>query len=308
MDIELLREFVVFSRYLNFSKAAGKLNMAQPTLSSHIASMERELGFDLVQRDKRIRLTPAGKRYCADIERLLSNYDETLSSCRKVAKQKAGSLVFEKPIHQGGIDREFDLLLLIFQERNPSIAVSKQATPDHSIKEILESGRADVAFVFNDAIELFDDDFAAKVVRLAAPNRKRGPYYLWIHESHPLAAKQVIRLDELGTCRFLIPSSIRYQSLENLAQVGSGITGAPVSCSYWPGSYEECIVNIKPDEAMIVNDEERREVAYGLVKNRIYVPLDGMEELVKPSFIYLKSNENSALETVANFLAEEAKG
>ena len=307
MEIELMREFVVFARYLNFSKAAGKLNLAQPTLSSHVQSMERELGFDLVQRGKRLRLTPAGKRFCAEAERLVASYDETVASCRGIAKEKAGSLVFEKPIHQGGIDREFDMLLLMFQEKNPSVAVSKQATPEHPVREILEMGLADVAFLFNDAVELFDDDFAGKVERLPVPDRKRGPFYLWLHKSHPLAEKQVVPLEELGKCRFLIPSSIRYQSLENLARIGSGITGAPVSCSYWPGSYEECIVNVRPDEAMIVNADDMREAAYSLVKDRIYVPLEGMEELVKPCFVYLKSNDNPALEDFAAFLAEEAE-
>jgi len=303
METELMREFVVFSRYLNFSKAARKLNLAQPTLSSHVQSMERELGFELVQRSKRIRLTPAGKRFCADAERLLSAYDETLELCRGIAKEKAGSLVFEKPIHQGGVDREFDMLLLMFQDRNPSIAVSKQATPEHPVREILEKGIADVAFLFNDTIELFDDDFADKVERLGVPDRQRGPFYLWAHDSHPLAQRSSVPLEELGRCRFLIPSSIRYQSLENLARIGAGITGAPVSCSYWPGSYEECIVNIRPDEVMIVNESDMHDAAYSLLENRVYVPLEGMEELLKPCFIYLKANDNPALDAFASFLA-----
>lgn len=303
MDVELMREFIVFSRYLNFSKAANKLNLAQPTLSSHVQSMERELGFDLVQRGKRIRLTPAGKRFCADAERLLSSYNETLVACRDIAKEKAGSLVFEKPIHQGGVDREFDTLLLMFQDRNPSVAISKQATPEYPVREILETGIADVAFLFSDTIELFDDDFANEVVRLPVPDRRRGPFYLWLHETHPLAKKKAVPLEELGGCRFLIPSSIRYQCLENLAQVGSGLTGAPVSCSYWPGSYEECIMNIRPDEAMIVNADDMRDAAYSLVDNRVYVTLEGMENLLRPCFVYSKSNDNPALSIFADFIA-----
>ncbi len=304
MDIELLREFVVFSRYLNFSKAAGRLNLAQPTLSSHVASMERELGFDLVVRRRKIQLTPAGKRLCADAERMLASYDETLSACRGIAKQKAGSLVFERPIHQGGIDREFDTLLLKFKSRYPAISIDRQASTDRPVEEILQKGTADVTFLFNDSIELFDNDFADDVVRLPVPDRKRGPYYLWLHRTHPLARRKSVRLDELGACRFLIRSSIRYQSLEDLAHVGSRITGAPVTCTYWPGSYEECIVNIKPDEAMIVNEDDRRDVAYDLVEDRMYVRLEGMEELVKPVFVYLRSNENPALAAFASFIGQ----
>lgn len=302
VDIELMREFVVFSRYLNFSKAAGQLNMAQPTLSSHVASMERELGFDLVHRGKRLRLTPAGKRFCAEAERMVADYDETLANCRTLAAQKAGSITFERPIRQGGIDREFDYLLLLFQEKYPAITVRKQTTTDLSLRDILESGTADAAFVFNDKIELFGDDFAEDTICLTAPDRERGPYYLWLDEADPLAQKPEIRVDEFDGCRFLIPSSIRYQSLENLARVGGGMTNQEISCTYWPGSYEECILNIRPNETMIVNDDDRKNPAYSLVKGRIYVPLVGLEEMIRPSFVFLRANDNPALETFCEFV------
>ena len=307
MDIELMREFVVFSRYLNFSKAAGKLNLAQPTLSSHVASMEKELGFELVHRGKRLRLTPSGKRFCADAERLVADYNATIASCRDLASQKAGSITFERPIKQGGIDRDFDYLLLLFQERYPAIALHKQTSPDLSLRDILETGAADAAFVFNDTIELFGGEFAADAICLAAPNRERGMYYLWLDSSHPLAQQDEVRTDQLGRCKFLIPSSIRYQSLENLAQVGGGITNQNITCSYWPGSYEECILNIRPDETMIVNDDDLKNPAYALVANRVHVPLTGLEELIKPSFVYLKSNDNPALEIFAEFIRTIAK-
>ena len=302
MDIELMREFVVFSRYLNFSKAAGKLNLAQPTLSSHVASMEKELGFELVHRGKRLRLTPAGKRFCADAERLVSDYNATIATCRDIAKQKTGAITFERPIKQGGIDREFDYLLLLFQEQNPAIAVRKQTTPDLSLRDILDTGAADAAFVFNDSIELFDDKLAETSECLPVPDRERGPYFLWVDQSHPLAEKSEVHVGELNGCRFLIPSSIRYQSLENLAQVGAGMTNQDISCAYWPGSYEECILNIRPGETMIVSDDDRKNPAYSLVPNRVYLPLIDIEDLIKPSFVFLKSNDNPALEAFVEFV------
>ena len=36
MDIELLKEFLILARCLNFSKAADSLYMSQPVLSRHI--------------------------------------------------------------------------------------------------------------------------------------------------------------------------------------------------------------------------------------------------------------------------------
>lgn len=44
MDLSYLREFITFSEYMNVSEAARRIHMAQPTLSHHIASVEKEVG------------------------------------------------------------------------------------------------------------------------------------------------------------------------------------------------------------------------------------------------------------------------
>ena len=50
MDINRLREFVQFSRSMNFTTAARDLHMSQPALSKHVQDMEAELRVRLVQR------------------------------------------------------------------------------------------------------------------------------------------------------------------------------------------------------------------------------------------------------------------
>ena len=305
METRILREFVAFSRYLNFSKAARQLDMAQPTLSNHIAGLERELGFTLVQRGKSLRLTPAGKRFCASVERLLGALDDEIASCQDIARRRGGKLVFERPIHQGGMDREFQMILLTFQEAHPEIAVRKQVSHDLSIREALEQGAIDVAFLFNDTGDLFGTEFMERALFLPAPQRERGPYYLWVDASSPVARRDTVTPRDLDGCKFLIPSGIRYQSLENLAKVSSETYGTNVICSYWPGSYEECIMNIRPDEMMIVTKDDLSEPAYSLVGNRTLVQLEGLEELIKPSFVYLVDNDNPALETFIAFVEDE---
>lgn len=60
MQIETLEEYVVLAKHLNFSKAAIELSMTQSTLSKHIAALEREVGFPVVERSGSVRLTQAG--------------------------------------------------------------------------------------------------------------------------------------------------------------------------------------------------------------------------------------------------------
>lgn len=86
MKLETLREFVVFAKLQNFSKAARELHLSQPAMSMHIAGLEKELGFQLVDRRHGITLTPAGQRFLAGIQAALSAYDEALGDCRDLVR------------------------------------------------------------------------------------------------------------------------------------------------------------------------------------------------------------------------------
>lgn len=301
MDTNLMREFTVFARHLNFSKAAAALGMAQPTLSSHIASMEMEVGFKLVQRGKPLRITPAGKQFCVACERMLSSYDSAVSECQKLSKKRVGALTFETPVAQGGISKMFEYLLLLFQKEFPTINVREHGGADISLEDILLGGVADVGLVLNPGIAFVDPAMEKDVELLPLKLRPRSPYYLWMDAAHPLAKRSSLSTADLEGCRFLLPSSIRYQGIESLAALAESTLGVKVECVLWPGRYEECIMGIGESEVMIVNDDDLQEPAYTLVENRVSVPIEGFEELVHPCFAFLKSNDNPALEALRDF-------
>ena len=61
MDFKQLRSFVTIVDYRNFSRAAEKLNIAQSTISVHLAQLEDELGVKLANRTtKTIEITEIG--------------------------------------------------------------------------------------------------------------------------------------------------------------------------------------------------------------------------------------------------------
>lgn len=62
MDFRQLRYFIAIAETGSFSRAAGKLLVAQPALSQHILKMEAELGVPLFLRSSRgVQLTEAGQ-------------------------------------------------------------------------------------------------------------------------------------------------------------------------------------------------------------------------------------------------------
>lgn len=83
MKTERLREFVVLAHCGNFSTAAAKLYISQPTLSNHIKSLEREVGFDLFDRVNNNELTAAGALLFAAAQSALITLEKAVESCRQ---------------------------------------------------------------------------------------------------------------------------------------------------------------------------------------------------------------------------------
>ena len=89
MRSEYLREFVVFSRHLSFTEAAKELFIAQSTLSTHIAALESDVGFSLIDRKAGNRLTDKGAVFLDGARTLLDGLDETLARCREMGDPDA---------------------------------------------------------------------------------------------------------------------------------------------------------------------------------------------------------------------------
>ena len=57
MNFRQLEAFVFVVQYRSFSKAAEELYLSQPTVSTHISSLEEELGVQLITRSSKV-VTP----------------------------------------------------------------------------------------------------------------------------------------------------------------------------------------------------------------------------------------------------------
>ncbi|MFJ6771153.1 LysR family transcriptional regulator, partial [Kitasatospora sp. NPDC091257] len=72
MDLRRMRYFSVLAEELNFTRAAGRLRIAQPALSQQVKALERQLGVELVERTgKGCALTPVGRAVAEEARRVL---------------------------------------------------------------------------------------------------------------------------------------------------------------------------------------------------------------------------------------------
>ena len=73
VELRQLTYFVAVAEELHFGRAAARLHIAGPSLSQQISNLERELGTQLLVRDRRhVELTPAGSRLLTDAREVLA--------------------------------------------------------------------------------------------------------------------------------------------------------------------------------------------------------------------------------------------
>ena len=97
MNLKQLEAFVRVAETKSFSKAAKQLYLTQPTVSAHIASLERELSTCLLVRNtKEVSLTESGKELYAYAGQMLEleqkicrRFGQAVRSGRKVCWQRA---------------------------------------------------------------------------------------------------------------------------------------------------------------------------------------------------------------------------
>jgi LysR family hca operon transcriptional activator len=84
MELRHMRYFVAVAEERNFTRAAARLHLAQPSLSRQIRDLESELGVSLLDRGKGgITLTAAGNEYLAQVRKDCLRIQPRRSKSRK---------------------------------------------------------------------------------------------------------------------------------------------------------------------------------------------------------------------------------
>jgi DNA-binding transcriptional LysR family regulator len=93
MKLRQLQFFMGVAEELSFSRAATRLHIAQPSLSTQIKALEEEIGARLFERDKRhVSLTPAGRRFQSKVASLLELADSAKVEARSTERGQLGTI------------------------------------------------------------------------------------------------------------------------------------------------------------------------------------------------------------------------
>src|ERR1700693_984392 len=93
MELRHLRYFIAVAEELSFRRAAERLHLAQPPLSSQIKSLEGELGLRLFDRSTRsVKLTAAGKVFLEEARAVVLAAEHATQTVRKAHQGLIGPL------------------------------------------------------------------------------------------------------------------------------------------------------------------------------------------------------------------------
>jgi len=85
LQLNLLAQFKVVAELEHMSKAAEKLNIAQPSLSMNMRRLENELGVELFTRNgKSITLNESGRQFYKNINLILTELDDAVALVRSM--------------------------------------------------------------------------------------------------------------------------------------------------------------------------------------------------------------------------------
>jgi len=206
MEVHQLRYFVAVADEGNFSRAAQKVHVAQPSLSQQIQKLEAELGQPLFDRLPRaVVLTEAGKRFREFAQRILANLADAQRCIDERKGQAVGRLVI------GAIPTIAPYLLprLLpqFQEKHPKVTVEVVEDVTESLERRMDDGEVDLALLSTcESQDLSREPLGDEALLVAVPEGHRltkkerlswrdlkGEKFLALHRAHCLS-RQVAEL------------------------------------------------------------------------------------------------------------------
>ncbi len=146
MKLEHMAEFVMLAETLNYTVAANRLYVSQPTLTKHVQDLEQELGTQLLDRTTHsVVLTDVGQRCLGGFREILDLYGGLKAEVDARRAGIAGSLTIGAPYY--GLHEQLDPILAAMEERYPHLRLSVRSLQAHQVVEGVLDGSLDVGLI-----------------------------------------------------------------------------------------------------------------------------------------------------------------
>ena len=198
LDVKRLRILREVAQQGSFSAAADALYLSQSAVSQQIATLEREVGMQLLDRTREgPKLTDAGKVLVTHAEAAITRLEEAERELAAIAGLEGGELRLASfPSASATLLTEG---VSLFLDRHPKVNLDiAEAEPEESLPW-LRGGDLDLALSFDyPSVPSGEDRDLDRTLLLTES------MHLALPKSHPLAKRRVVPLAELSEERWLL--------------------------------------------------------------------------------------------------------
>lgn len=188
MDFKQIEAFVNVVRYKSFSRAADATFFTQPTISAHIATLEKELGTKLLDRKGRsVEMTPQGQTFYKYAVEMVNTRAQAVQSIRSGEEELKGILELQTSTIPGIV--YLPELLAGFSREHEGVQFYVEMSDSKQAIENLFDRRGEIAFVGEqvaegnlDYFELFTD----RIVLVAPTSMEFGKDVLTVEDILPV--------------------------------------------------------------------------------------------------------------------------
>ncbi|MBN7742173.1 LysR family transcriptional regulator [Bacillus velezensis] len=213
MELRTIKTFHTIVQSGSFYKAAEILNYSQPTISMRIKQLEQDVGAQLFERGKKLKLTRAGRLFHERAGQLLAQYEVLDHTLADIRQGQAG--LIQIGISEPTASLIFPAVLRGFLNDYPDMSVNVSVDDANTCSRKLLEGAIDFAVCGEPELilENYFDPFFHDSLNVIVSDR------------HPLAAKTSINLEDLeNECLIFTPANcpIRIQIEQHLQRsIGS---------------------------------------------------------------------------------------
>jgi len=187
MEFRDLHSFIAVAEELSFTRAAHRLNLAQPPLSQRIKQFENELGTPLFARTKRrVTLTDAGRALLPLARQILNASDAAIHTTRMIGTGHGGRITFGA--FYSAIYTVLPEIIRPFAHAYPAVDIQIREMVVTQQLKALRDGSIDVGFV----------RLAHVPAELATLDLLQETFMVALQTDHPLAKAKTVSLRQLA--------------------------------------------------------------------------------------------------------------
>lgn len=209
MDIEIYREFMVLAAHRSFVSAARDLNMSQPSLSRHIAALEKDIGCTLFYETRPLSLTSSGEVVLKFAGKLIGDQANMLTELHSLAAARNERILILDMLHTNALYVGINEATIRAKQKFNGLRIEfpNMDSSGLSAQQMIETEKVDISFETVITSASSPDPKLPSSVRSIWIPEFHGELVLGVSKDSALASCTDLALGDLSEARFIMQAN-----------------------------------------------------------------------------------------------------